>query len=366
LFTTTNNLPDCQSSEAFRDRVVAIPFLSRFVDKPPRTTSEQVRLCRYGKDEYVIEHSYVGCFLTLSYHLKKYMNIKDGLLHYRDTPPSVVEFTEVYLYNTDVYNQFKTNMDVQMYDDGMTTMTDLRSAVRQFLKNTKNNTTTEPQLILRFEEEFKECRKVDDPLGCAGHSSILDSDEPTSSEPSSKRLKIPDTVIYYENVVILLKTQKHALDHQVSTVVIPNQFTLRTFKNQKQIENVVDVTHDLVRRFKGDARAFIRNVLQRQDELGYLYNVVENRHVLDHKLYIPYRDFPFKYGHRVISEVMEIAKEFFPEDTEKFCATMLYLLIFYCLLVNNDHMNWVTVEYLSNCNRFHGYAIHINWKKRVN
>ena len=203
LFTTTNNLPDCQSTEAFRDRVVAIPFLSRFVDKAPTTTSEQVRLNRYGKGEYVIEQSHIGCFLLLIYHLKKYMDVTDGLLHYRDAPPSVVEFTEMYLYNTDVYNQFKTYMDIQMYDDGMTTMTELRSAIRQFLKNTKNNTTAEPQLILKFEEEFRECRKLDETVGNTGYASMLESDEPSTSEPSTpKRLRVSDTMIYYENVVI--------------------------------------------------------------------------------------------------------------------------------------------------------------------
>ncbi|GFR02969.1 SF3 helicase domain-containing protein [Trichonephila clavata] len=103
LFTTTNNLPDCRATEAFQDRVVAIPFMSRFVNKAPLTTSEQVRLNRYGKDEYVVERSYIGCFLILLYHLKKYMDIKNGLLHYRDEPPSVVEYTKIYLFNTDVY-----------------------------------------------------------------------------------------------------------------------------------------------------------------------------------------------------------------------------------------------------------------------
>jgi len=160
----------------------------------------------------------------------------------------------------------------------------------------------------------------------------------------------------------VLKTQIHALDRQVNAIVNPNQFTLRQYKGHKHLENVVDITHDLVTKYRADARAFIQNILLRKEELGYLYKAVENRHTLDHKLYIPYKEFPFVYGYRVMTEVMELAKEFFPEDTEKFCATMLYLLIFYCLLVNNDHMNWVTVEYLSNCNRYHGYAIHVNWK----
>lgn len=204
LFTTTNNLPDCQSTEAFQDRVVAIPFVSRFVNKAPTTTSEQVRMNRYSKDEYVIEQSYMGCFLILSYHLQKHMDVRDGLLHCRETPPSVVEFTQIYLYNTNVYNQFKTYMDVQPSTDCMTTMTDLRSAVRQFLKSTKNNTTAETHLILKFEEEFKDCRKTDESLGNFQYTSVLDQDADTSLEPKSKKRKtnLVDNLIYYENVTI--------------------------------------------------------------------------------------------------------------------------------------------------------------------
>ncbi|GFX57397.1 SF3 helicase domain-containing protein [Trichonephila clavipes] len=200
----------------------AIPFMSRFVNKAPFTTSEQVRLNRYGKDEYVVERSYIGCFLVLIYHLKKYMDIKNGLLHYRDEPPSVVEYTKIYLFNTDVYNQFKTHMDVQENLNAMTTMTDLRSAVRQFLKSTKNNTTPETDLILKFEEEFSEYRRRSDfQLGqynsildqacdtlTLENSSLQEEEGPKRSlleveGPRKKQCKSTDTaVVYYENVII--------------------------------------------------------------------------------------------------------------------------------------------------------------------
>lgn len=263
LFTTTNNVPDCRSTEAFVDRTVAIPFASRFVDKAPDTTAEQVRLSRYGKDEFVIEKCYMGCFLMLSYNLKKFMDVKDGLLKCRDPPPSVVEYTRLYLFNTDVYNQFKTNMDVQPCPDSMTTMTDLRSAIRQFLKTTKNNTTPETELILKFEEEFSEYRRSDMQLGSMQYTSILEpssslvventmlleeeeeedtvvlgkrsaEEEPSGSKkkkaktqedtvlgkrpgerkengPRKKKPKIavPDVVVYYENVIIRNMTRRH-------------------------------------------------------------------------------------------------------------------------------------------------------------
>ncbi|GFQ96434.1 SF3 helicase domain-containing protein [Trichonephila clavata] len=153
------------------------------------------------------------------------MDIKNGLLHYRDEPPSVVEYTKIYLFNTDVYNQFKTHMDVQENLNTMTTMTDLRSAVRQFLKSTKNNTTPETDLILKFEEEFSEYRHRSD-FQLRHYTSILDQmpdsltlentslQEEAEEEgpkrslskvegPRKRHCKSTETaVVYYENVVI--------------------------------------------------------------------------------------------------------------------------------------------------------------------
>lgn len=232
LFASTNNVPDCRATEAFQDRVTAIPFLSRFVNKPPTTTSEQVRQNRYGKDECAVERSFIGCFLILIYHLKRYMNIKDGLLHYRDEPPSVKEYTQIYLFNTDVYNQFKTHMDVQLSEEHTTTMGDLRSAVRQFLKSTKNNTTSEADLIVKFEDEFGEYRCSEDfQFGSTPkYTSMFDQDdEPPetesltelqdelpsrkrkgdSEEPTSnKKRKVESTLVYYRNVVIRNLTRR--------------------------------------------------------------------------------------------------------------------------------------------------------------
>lgn len=231
LFASTNNVPDCRSTEAFQDRVTAIPFLSRFVNKPPTTTADQVRCNRYGKDECAVERSFMGCFLILMYHLKKHMDVKDGLLHYRDEPPSVVEYTQIYLYNTDVYNQFKTHMDIQLSEDHITTMGDLRSAVRQFLKNTKNNTTAEADLIVKFEDEFGEYRRSDDlQYGATKYTSVFDQDDepPESSvlpelqdelpskkrkpsiedSSSNKKRKMESAVVYYQNVVIRNLTRR--------------------------------------------------------------------------------------------------------------------------------------------------------------
>lgn len=230
IFTSTNNVPDCRSTDAFKDRATAIPFQSRFVKKPPPLTSEQVRRNLFQKDESALEKSYMGCFLILLYHLKKHMNAEDGLLHYRDEPPCVVEFTQLYLLNTDVYNQFKTHMDIQIGEDYITTMSDLRSAVRQFLKNTKNMTTPETDLIVKFEDEFSKYRKSDIHVGSDKYTSFLEqkhenglsfeNDSLQGTEDSeqevivskkrksettplnNKKSKVETHLVYYEHVFI--------------------------------------------------------------------------------------------------------------------------------------------------------------------
>ncbi|GBN13653.1 hypothetical protein AVEN_61977-1 [Araneus ventricosus] len=90
----------------------------------------------------------------LYYHLNQYMNMEDGLLHYREAPDAVKEYTQDYLANTNVYTQFKLYMDVQVLPEATTTMNDLRSAVRQFLKAMKNLSIHESELITKFDEEF--------------------------------------------------------------------------------------------------------------------------------------------------------------------------------------------------------------------
>lgn len=201
LFVTTNNYPECKASEAFKDRVVAIPFDAEFSDNAPATTSEQVGANTYMKDVYVVEQSYKGCFFMLYYHLRKFMSLDDGLLHYRPEPEYVLEYTHDYLIHTDIYVQFKLFMDVQLMAGTMTTINDVKSAVRQFLKTTKNTSFHETDLFVHFQKEFSHLRRSDmnfksEPFS---YTSIVDREE----EPPAKMAKASDSMlVYYEGVVI--------------------------------------------------------------------------------------------------------------------------------------------------------------------
>ena len=198
LFATTNNYPECKASEAFKDRVVAIPFDAEFSDTAPEKTSEQVEKNTFQKEPYVVEQSYKGCFLILYYHLRKHINQDDGLLHYREAPECVIEFTYDYLIHADIYVQFKLHMDVQLKPDNLLPMMDVKSAVRQFLKTTKNTSFHETDIFISFEKEFGHLRKTDVNFQSTTFSYI----NVTETQPQ-KKTKLDDTIsVYYDGVVI--------------------------------------------------------------------------------------------------------------------------------------------------------------------
>lgn len=200
LFATTNNYPECKASEAFKDRVVAIPFDAEFVDVAPDKTSLQVEKNTYNKDVYVVEQSYKGCFFILYYHLKRHINLEDGLLHYREEPPCIVEFTHDYLIHADIYVQFKLFMDVQLKPGYQTTMNEVKSAVRQYLKTTKNTSFHETDLFICFEKEFGDLRQTDINIASDPFSYTSIAEEPSSK----KRIKLDQesSLVFYEGVVI--------------------------------------------------------------------------------------------------------------------------------------------------------------------
>lgn len=201
LFATTNNYPECKASEAFKDRVVAIPFDAEFVDVAPSTTSLQVEKNTYNKDVYVVEQSYKGCFFLLYYHLKRHINLVDGLLHYREEPACVVEFTHDYLIHADIYVQFKLYMDVQLKPGSQTTMNEVKSAVRHYLKTTKNTSFHETDLFICFEKEFGDLRQTDISMSSDPFTYISIAEEPSSSK---KRIKMDQesSLVFYDGVVI--------------------------------------------------------------------------------------------------------------------------------------------------------------------
>lgn len=160
-----------------------------------------------------------------------------------------------------------------------------------------------------------------------------------------------------------LKRQNHRLDRLVDFVAIQNDYNLQKLQTPSKILPGFNiVTRELVRQFRAEAISFVKQIQGNKEEYGYLYNIIASNNPMSHAIYINYEAFPLvETG--TISEIHFTANKLSTKGTEDYEVTCLYLLIFYALLVNR-HVNWVTMEYVTNCNLEHSYAIHVNWLQK--
>lgn len=227
VFASTNNPPECTATDAFRDRVLAIPFSSSFSENAPLLTSQQIMENVYKIDlsDAVVRNSYVGMFVLAYCNLIQNFDRETGLLNLPPIPDVMVEFKEEYLKMTDIFAQFKQYVDLQVIADTKLLYSDLVSAVRKFLINTKNHLSLESTILKRFDEEFSDYKQeiesgfdFNSVPESDGKDDDINSDEEEdddknddddctndtcySSESSQKKLKM--TIIYYQNVSIKL------------------------------------------------------------------------------------------------------------------------------------------------------------------
>jgi phage/plasmid-associated DNA primase len=74
IFCSTNSVPACTTTEAFQDRVVAIPFRASFDTSAPSTTSEQLieNVYPLETDDCLVENAHVGLYLILHHHFMRH------------------------------------------------------------------------------------------------------------------------------------------------------------------------------------------------------------------------------------------------------------------------------------------------------
>ncbi|GFV40666.1 uncharacterized protein TNCV_2268371 [Trichonephila clavipes] len=194
-------------------------------------------------------------------------------------------------------------MDVQESLNAMTTMTDLRSAV----------------------QEFSECRRRSD-FQLGQYNSILDQ--------TSDTLTLENSSLQEE------EGPKRSLPRNRGPV-----------KDNAKIHGYGsgfnNVTPELVREFKNEAYAHLKQIQTSRVEYGYLFNIIDERDGISHAVYIKHEQFPLMEGY-VLPEIYAIADKLTQPNTDMHDATCLYLLIFFALLVNR-HSNWATMDYLTHC-----------------
>ncbi|KMQ85619.1 d5 family helicase-primase [Lasius niger] len=178
IFASTNTIPICTATEAFKDRVVAFPFESMFVsDAATLDTRQQLQSDRFPLDtsDGVIESSYKGFFVMIYCHLRKRIDMEDGLIRYRPEPDSLKEFKEILLRQCDLFTQFVSWADVQESTGYVTTQNQLKSAVRLFKKHMKHVNFQETDLLVRFDEVYGHLKQSEDDDGTSSPVETLDS-----------------------------------------------------------------------------------------------------------------------------------------------------------------------------------------------
>ncbi|GBN88180.1 hypothetical protein AVEN_167046-1 [Araneus ventricosus] len=217
IFASTNSIPACTATEAFKDRVVAIPFEATFTHNPPKSTSEQVErgLYKLETNDSIVEDSYQGFFIFLYQHLVHNINMEDGTIHYREEPDCLTEYKDQFLIMTDIFSQFQQFMDIQMVPGCVTTLQDVRSAIRQFLKQTRNASWDENEILIRFDMEYNHLKQLDTDL--KSYCPILEEDynydmeddlhnedeyDTDMIEPEPKRQKLEEQIVIYRNIQI--------------------------------------------------------------------------------------------------------------------------------------------------------------------
>ncbi|GFT79272.1 SF3 helicase domain-containing protein [Nephila pilipes] len=209
LFASTNTTPICTATEAFRARVIVFPFNSKFENFENNfETSAQIEADRYKleKSDSIVDESFIGFFTLIYIHLFQNVNFDDGYIHVRPEPDIMKEFKEQYLSLTSLYKQFKQYADVQTVEGEVTTVTDLLSAIRQFLVETKRlGTVKDEEIVTNFDEEYghlKQTKTHDSIYEMSAMNLEFESEEEEGEyEPTVKKKKMT-YIVYYENIVI--------------------------------------------------------------------------------------------------------------------------------------------------------------------
>jgi hypothetical protein len=117
-----------------------------------------------------------------------------------------------------------------------------------------------------------------------------------------------------------------------------------------------DITPTLVRNFESHARAHVKFIKENMSDYDHLYYLVENNGNWFNAVYFDYENFPLvTRREEVLQEIRKIAGKFFQSNDIAFDATCLYLLYFFALLVNPDS-TWITMDHISNGNKYHKFV----------
>lgn len=134
------------------------------------------------------------------------------------------------------------------------------------------------------------------------------------------------------------------------------------FRSESRIwKGLFDVTPEIVDAFAQEAREHLRQIRANPSVYGYLYFVADHSAEWHTAPHFDYLHFPLMKNRKcVLDRIRKMAEE----TSRNVDATCLYLLYFYALIVNPS-LNWITVDYLSNGNRYHPFGTRLKGQMKV-
>lgn len=170
----------------------------------------------------------------------------------------------------------------------------------------------------------------------------------------SMRVQCLDNRPYYD--LEILKKAKRPIDKLYYSIINHNGNLPKYYKNNSAFKQFHNITLQLVLDFKLPAKDHIQELLN-NSQYGILYYFAKMNQF--NSLYIDYNIFPLidqEEHESIISEIKSIASKICTENTSLYNITCLELLYFFAVLVNPSY-NWITMDYLSNCNKSHQYIV---------
>lgn len=151
------------------------------------------------------------------------------------------------------------------------------------------------------------------------------------------------------------------IDKLIQRVSLNNSILLQHFRQPNRIwKEFFDITPKLVRAYSSKAYEHILHIKEDHKETNpkfdFLYFLSDENEKMYNSVYFNYENFPLMVEKdEVLNEIRKIAQKFSVPNTNEFDATCLYLIYFYACIINKDS-NWITMDYITNGNKYHQYG----------
>lgn len=168
-------------------------------------------------------------------------------------------------------------------------------------------------------------------------------------------VKCLDNRSYYD--LDILKKAIRPIDKLFNLFIYNHPNLDKYYNKNSALKQFNNITLQLVLDFKIGAKNHIDTLITNSLQYGTLYYLAKQQ--LFNMLYIDYSTFPLivqEERDRIMQEIHTIALKYYKSSSIFYDITCLELLYFFALIVNPTY-NWITMDYVSECNKMHQYVI---------